>query len=83
MRRQGGWTEDEIAEEFAVYDTLLSKPYTLLQTNPRISYDIDYIGKPQNLRLGIRQLSIYWRHKTGGKSYKHALKLTLSPQNPI
>lgn len=77
IRRKSGWTEQEISEEFIVYDTLLNKPFTPMPGNPRISYDINYLGEPQQLRLTISQIGIYWRYKTEGKTHSQALSLAL------
>ncbi len=76
LRRNGGWSETEIQQEFAVYDLLLVTPYKVIPGNPSISYDLIEDGRPRNLVLNISQVSIYWKYRQYGKHHSEALYLT-------
>jgi hypothetical protein len=76
MRRQGGWTEADISEEFEVYDTLFHRPCPAIAANPKISYDLLDSGQPRNLALNIDQVSVYWKYRQYGKKHSEALNLT-------
>lgn len=77
IRRNTGWTDSDIKEEFAVYDILLNKPYSAIIGNPNISYDLVDSGRSRNLTLNITQVSIYWKYRKYGKKHSEALSLTI------
>ncbi len=58
IRKNNGWTDAEIQEEFAVYDVKLNEPFAFPSDNPKIKYDVlDEHGKPMGLSLSIAQVS--------------------------
>lgn len=73
IRRNGGWKESEIADEFKIYDTLLTIPYEAPVGNPFITYDLIRNGKADKLNLNINQVSIYWHHINSGKNHQEAI----------
>jgi hypothetical protein len=64
IRRNGGWSESEIEEEFKVYDNLSTIPFNAPSGNPNICYDVMVGGETQNLTLSINQMSVYWRERS-------------------
>lgn len=63
IRRNGGWSECEIEEEFKVYDTLQAITFEAPVGNPNIFYDLMENGTPSNFKLSIEQVSAYWRFR--------------------
>lgn len=77
IRRNGGWSESEIGEEFQVYDSVLSIPKKRVVGNTNISYDLIENGLPQNHTLNIYQVSMYWGYRNNHKTYIEALSFVL------
>ena len=73
IRRNGGWNESEIADEFKVYDTLFTIPYEAPVGNPCITYDLVMNGKVRKLNWDINQVSIYWHYINSGKNHQEAI----------
>lgn len=68
IRRNCGWTEADISEEFDVYDSLFNQPHQTIAGNPNITYDLIENGQPRNLVWNINQVSIYWKYRQYGKN---------------
>ena len=73
-RKEGGWTDLEIEEEFEMYAQVLQHPFTPPVGNGNIKYDIrDDNGKPRGLSLSLHQVGSYWKFRDTGILHGEAL----------
>lgn len=73
IRRNSGWTEMDIQQEFEVYDSLLETPYSPAVGNRNISYELIADNKGRKLLVTLSKLGIYWTYKKSGKTHTEAL----------
>ena len=74
QRKEGGWSEKEVKEEFAMYNQILHQPFSTPMNNRNIHYDVvKEDGRAQGLALSLHQISQYWKYRDSGLQHSDAL----------
>ena len=77
-RIEGGWTMEEISEEFDEYSKVLQQPFVQPTNDSNIRYDVnDENGIGRGLSLTLSQVGQYWKYRDAGFMHAQALKNSL------
>ncbi len=77
-RIEGGWTMEEISEEFDEYSKVLQQSFVHPTDNLSIRYDLnDEKGVGRGLSLTLAQVGQYWKYRDAGFEHTQALEKSL------
>ena len=77
-RIEGGWTIEEVNEEFDAYSKVLQQPFVQPTNDSNIRYDVnDENGIGRGLSLTLSQVGQYWKYRDAGFMHAKALENSL------